>query len=266
MSIIAALRPYGTVAALIHKPMKRSLFNAGMTGVVAIALSFNLVSCSRPTKSAETTLTPQAAVPEQTQATPTALATPEAAASAASQPAEVAEAAPVGQPETQPASQPAKSAPSLVAPPPAFEVVPSEAKEAAATLTDVPLPPVVQPYSSDELFAAGSGGCGMSLWRAEGSYSDGSILFSGIGEGPQLLMKLDGKFVTLERIEGNGEEFYGQFAQQRFRNLNGDIEVMTEVKLGAEGEIESVEIDSGRVVVTRNKVSQEIAVKGDAGC
>lgn len=150
--------------------------------------------------------------------------------------------------------------------PPAFEVVSDDAKAAASTLSNDPLPLEVQPYSGDELFAAGGGGCGMSLWRADGSYADGSVLFNGIGDGPQLLMKLNGKFVTFERMDGSGEEFYGQFAQQRFRNLNGDIEVTTAVELGAEGEIESVEIAQGLVVVTRNGVSQEIAVKGDAGC
>ena len=164
-----------------------------------------------------------------------------------------------------PTASPPKPA-TLAVKPPASEVVPDNAKSAAATLTDTPLPPTVQSYSSDELFAAGSGGCGMSLWRAEGNYNDSSVLFSGIGEGPQLLMKLDGKFNTFERMEGSGEQFYGQFAQQRFRNLAGNIEVETEVKLGAEGEIESVAIDEGRVVVTRDGVSQEIAVKGDAGC
>lgn len=154
----------------------------------------------------------------------------------------------------------------LAVQPPASEVVPDDAKAAATTLTDAPLPVVVQPYSGDELFAAGGGGCGMSLWRAEGSYQDSSVLFSGFGEGPQLLMKLDGKFVAFERIEGSGKEFYGQFAQQRFRDLAGNIEVTTDVELGAEGEIESVAIDKGRVVITQDEVSQEIAVKGDAGC
>ena len=150
--------------------------------------------------------------------------------------------------------------------PPTSEVVPDDAKAAASTLSNAPLPMEVQPYSTDELFAAGSGGCGMSLWRAEGSYGNDSVLFSGMGEGPQLLMKLNGEFVTFERMEGSGPEFYGQFAQQRFRNLNGDIEVTTEVELGAKGDIESVEIDQGKVVLSRNGVTQEIAVKGDAGC
>lgn len=247
VSIIATLKSGETIAALIQKPMKQSFFNAGIAGVAAIALT--LASCAIQAEQAETTPASEAAVPELAPAIPAEQTEAKATA-----------------PTSQSEAAAAKPTPSFVATPPASEVVPSDAKEAAATLTDAPLPTVVQSYSGDELFAAGGGGCGMSLWRADSSYNDGSILFSGIGEGPQLLMKLENKFVTFERMEGSGKEFYGQFAQQRFRNLNGDIEVMTEVELGATGEIESVEIDKGRVVVTRNGASQEITVKGDAGC
>ncbi len=224
--------------------MKTSRFKAGVT-VVAIAATLNLSGCIL-----------RADQPEGMSATA------DPAAAVLNNDAEPSVAAPVVATET-----PAPESPKVLeVQPPASEVVPDDAKAAATTLTDAPLPVEVQSYSGDELFAAGGGGCGMSLWRSEGSYSDSSVLFSGIGEGPQLLMKLNGKFVTFERMEGNGQEFYGQFAQQRFRNLNGDIEVATEVELGAKGEIESVEIEQGRVVVTRNGVDQEIAVKGDAGC
>lgn len=255
MATLEPLWAWGTAIAQLHKPMKKSRFNTGMMGV-AIAMALSLSSCIPQPKPAQPA--PEAATPSQSPATPG-----EQAANSAVDENQSAAGASAPPPKATPSSP---KPPILAVKPPASEVVPADAKSAAATITDTPLPLTVQSYSSDELFAAGSGGCGMSLWRAEGQYNDSLVLFNGIGEGPQLLMKLDSQFVTFERIEGSGEEFYGQFAQQRFRNLAGSVEVVTEVQLGAEGEIESVAIDGGRVVVTRDGVSQEIAVKGDAGC
>lgn len=223
----------------------KTQIKAAAWGLVWI-LGFNLAGCARPLEQ------------ETPVSSPPAKMAPEPAASAPTKP-EPMVTAPATAAETLETVQ-------LNVQPPASEVVPAEARAAAANLAQAPLALELQPYSRDELFATGSGGCGMSLWRAESDVDRGAVLFSGIGEGPQLLMKINGRFVAFERIEGSGEEFYGQFAEQRFRNLNGDIEVVTQVTLGQKGEIESVAIDGGTVTLTQNGVSQEIAVKGDAGC
>lgn len=250
---------------LIHSPAKAAGVSAS---VVAIAAMLNLSGCSPRLDSAEpASNAPDPSTPSlknSTSSLKNEADPPETSAvastPAASQPPDSANL------QTSQAQQASSSADEFNVQPPASEIVPAQAKAAATTLLDPPLPLQVQPYSVDELFAAGGGGCGMSLWRAEGSFEDDSVLFSGLGEGAQLLIKLNGEFMPFERIEGNGETFYGQFAQQRFRNLAGDIEVTTEVELGAKGEIESVEIERGQVVLTQKGVSQEIAVKGDAGC
>lgn len=246
---------------------KGSMAKAGVLWV-AIAATLSFSGCAPSADSAGDLPTPaqptETASNSETEAATEPVTAPETTAQNATEP-ETTEAATTKPETTKPETTESETTKLEVQPPP-FEVVSDDAKAAASTLTNDPLPIEVQAYSGDELFAAGGGGCGMSLWRADGNYADGSVLFNGIGDGPQLLMKLNGKFVTFERMDGSGEEFYGQFAQQRFRNLNGDIEVTTAVELGAEGEIESVEIDQGLVVVTRNGVSQEIAVKGDAGC
>lgn len=240
--------------------MKKSLCKTGIMGLaIATALGLSsLGSCARQPELTQTT-TPAS---EESQGPASSAST--SSGEPSSKPSDNATAASASPAKTTPVVS--QAPPTMAVKPPASEVVPADAKSAAATLTDAPLPLMVQSYSGDELFAVGGGGCGMSLWLAEGTYSDSSILFSGMGAGPQLWMKLDGQWATFERIEGSGTQFYGQFAQQRFRNLSGDIEVMTETELGADGEIESVAIDRGRVVVTQDGVSQEIAVKGDAGC
>jgi hypothetical protein len=238
--------------------MKKSLLNAGGNvgvkvgiGGWAIALGFTLLACSR---------SPEQAAPAPA---PFEKVAPGATASVSPK-AEPVEDAPA--PKAAPKASGGEK-PQIKVQPPASEVVPPEAQAAAAGLGKTPLALQLQPYGSDELFAVGGGGCGMSLWQADSSDRKSVLLFSGMGEGPQLLIKLEGEFVALERIEGEGEEFYGQFTQQRFRNLNGDLEVVTQVKLGKAGEIESVAIAAGTVTLTKNgAASQAIAVKGDAGC
>ena len=117
----------------------------------------------------------------------------------------------------------------------------------------------------DELFDAGSGGCGMSLWPAGSKPQEGLMFFNGIDSG-SMLMKINGQFVNFEKESGVGEEFYGQHLQQTFSNADLDLIVETDVVLGELGEIESVEISSGTVSLISGESREEIAVVGDAGC
>jgi hypothetical protein len=130
--------------------------------------------------------------------------------------------------------------------------------------------PEIGTFTFDELDLAG---CGMSLW-APGSdpRADGVYLFNGI-EPPSgapegtMRMKIDGDVVKFQRTETAGDEYYGQFTQQTFESLDGDLsaEVGTEVvSEGPDPEVMGVE---GTITVI-NSDGQETTVEavGDAGC
>ncbi|MBF2001010.1 MAG: hypothetical protein IGS38_09860 [Synechococcales cyanobacterium M58_A2018_015] len=127
-------------------------------------------------------------------------------------------------------------------------------------------------FSPEELFQQGSGGCGMSLWRAgDDPRTDGMLFFNGLETGSNTtqataLIKLDGEFVRLQRTRASGEAFYGQAPVQIFRDASGEIQVEVMVKRGAAGEIESVGISKGLLRVKQLQHLVETAVVGDAGC
>ena len=126
-------------------------------------------------------------------------------------------------------------------------------------------PVEVSTYTSDALFEAGGGGCGMSLWNPDESFRDGLLFFHGLGDEPALML-LDGSLQALSRTAGSGEAFYGQQSEQTFETDDGAISVQVSVTLGDPGEIESVEISDGEITVEAKEQRQEIPVIGDAGC
>ena len=130
--------------------------------------------------------------------------------------------------------------------------------------------PDIGTFAFDEIDLAG---CGMSLWAPGGDpRADGVYLFNGI-ESPDgapegtMRMKIDGDIVKFQRTETAGDEFYGQFTQQTFESLDGDLsaEVGTEVvSEGPDPEVMGVE---GTITVIDSD-GQEATVEavGDAGC
>ena len=126
-------------------------------------------------------------------------------------------------------------------------------------------PPEVTPFTLDDLFEQGDGGCGMSLLQSGAAPGQGFLFFNGLGD-KAALMKINGEWVRLQRTATSGEEFYGQATSQTFVSEDGLLTVETEVTLGAEGEIESVEFSDAVLRVTSEEQTVEIAVEGDAGC
>ena len=119
-------------------------------------------------------------------------------------------------------------------------------------------------FTIDELFDAGSGGCGMTLLPVDAEPGK-FLLFNGI-EPNSMKMIVNGSWMTFDKEAGEGEEFYGQHLKQTFSNADLDLIVETEVVLGEPGEIESVEISSGTVTLVSGESREEIPVNGDAGC
>lgn len=140
--------------------------------------------------------------------------------------------------------------------------------------TSQPADPAVSPtpapefnwslFTRDELFDAGSGGCGMTLLPVNAE-QDQYLLFNGVESG-SMKMKVNGAFVSFEKEDGEGQEFYGQQLKQTFSHAELDLIVETDVVLGEPGEIESVEISGGTVSLVSGNSREEIAVLGDAGC
>lgn len=128
------------------------------------------------------------------------------------------------------------------------------------------LPIEVGTFTTDELFDAGGGGCGMSLWKAKTNFQQaGFLFFHGLEDSPAFMV-FDGKMTNLSKTAFKGENFYGQHTEQVFMTEDNKISVEVNVILGAEGEIESVSIPSGTITVTTEDKTQEFSVVGDAGC
>lgn len=125
-------------------------------------------------------------------------------------------------------------------------------------------------FTADELFAAGSGGCGMALAPAEEVLEDsatpGNILLFHSVDGSPMLMKINGKMVPFTLEEGRGEAFYGQTLSQTFSNAEMNLIAVVDVDLGEEGELESINIPSGSLQLQAGSDTIAIPVEGDAGC
>ena len=134
-------------------------------------------------------------------------------------------------------------------------------EDSAEPVTELPQ---IESFTTDELFEAGGGGCGMSLW-SEASEVRSFLLFNGVDD-DSMLMKIDGEFVKFRRTDFAGEAFYGQYPSQTFLSEDGTIRVEVNIKQGAAGEIESVAISEGRLRLERDGNKVEFAVAGDAGC
>lgn len=123
---------------------------------------------------------------------------------------------------------------------------------------------IIEPYTLDELFAYGGGGCGMSLLLLKSEPGQGFLFTHGIDEEPALI-KVEGEWVRLERIETEGAEFYGQSTSQTFMSEDGSIRVQTEVTLG-ERQGEAIGFTDAILRVKQGDIEVEITVQGDAGC
>lgn len=128
------------------------------------------------------------------------------------------------------------------------------------------LPIAVDTFTVDELFEAGGGGCGMTLWEPETNPRvDGVIFFHGLGDA-MAFMVFDSEISKLSRTAASGEEFYGQQVAQTFITEDGAITVQVNVTQGAPGEIESVSIPDGKITINTQGQTKNILVVGDAGC
>ncbi|RZM79824.1 SH3 domain-containing protein [Leptolyngbya iicbica LK] len=122
----------------------------------------------------------------------------------------------------------------------------------------------VDAFTTDELFAMGSGGCGMTLWPAD---QPGSFIFFNGLPSESMWMKLDGTMTEFRRTAASGPEFYGQSATQSFVSNDGQFEVDVTASVGSEKGYESVNIQQGQLIlegVPGGPVN--ITVVGDAGC
>ena len=128
------------------------------------------------------------------------------------------------------------------------------------------LPIEVGTFTMDELFEAGGGGCGMTLWQAANNVpQEGLLFFHGIEDDPAFMV-FDNQMTTLSRKVGEGKDFYGNKTEQKFVSQDQAITVQVNVNLGNKGEIESINIPSGEIIVTTQGKIKEFAVMGDAGC
>ena len=139
----------------------------------------------------------------------------------------------------------------------------NEQSETSALATSKP--PQVNSFTLDELFEQGAGGCGMSLLKPGAAPGEGFLFTHGMDAEPAL-MKIDGAWVWFQRTAASGERFYGQTTSQTFSNDDGSLIVETEVTLGEEGEIESVEFSDAVLRLTYDGQTIEIDVEGGAGC
>ena len=122
--------------------------------------------------------------------------------------------------------------------------------------------PRVGDFTLNQLSGAG---CGMTLWQPKRSNNNRFIFFNGL-QPNSMEMMIDGKMTKFRRIKATGQQFYGQKTSQTFRSQDGKTVVDVNVKLGAKGEIESVQIKQGTLRVTKNGQQTTIPVVGDAGC
>jgi hypothetical protein len=116
-------------------------------------------------------------------------------------------------------------------------------------------------------------GCGMTL-RAPGSdpRADGVYLFNVMESPPgtpeaTLRMRINGNIVSFQRTEGAGEEYYGQFDQQAFTSVDGDLtaEVNSEVTSRPENS-EVFGVKGTITVIGPDGQTTSVEAIGDVGC
>lgn len=120
----------------------------------------------------------------------------------------------------------------------------------------------IDSFTTDELFAMGSGGCGMTLWPVD---TQEYIFFNGL-EDTGMWMKLDGDMTQFRRTSASGPEFYGQAGSQSFVSLDSTTEVQVTVNVGSEKGYESVNVEQGTLRLETPNGATEITVAGNAGC
>ncbi|MGD1862603.1 MAG: SH3 domain-containing protein [Leptolyngbyaceae cyanobacterium] len=121
----------------------------------------------------------------------------------------------------------------------------------------------IEAFTTDELFAMGSGGCGMTLWPvdAPGDF----IFFNGLPD-TSMWMKIDGTMTEFRRTDASGPGFYGQLASQTFVSNNGAIEVRVRANAGTEEGYESINVEQGELILEDAGGETQVTVVGDAGC
>ncbi|WP_264327358.1 hypothetical protein [Romeriopsis navalis] len=138
--------------------------------------------------------------------------------------------------------------------------------QASATANAAVAAPQVGTFTADDLFKATGGGCGMTLSQPGKSlYQGGAVFFHGMKDEPALML-LNGQLQKLQRTAASGTEFYGQTTDQTFATQDRAITIQVQVTQGKKGEIESVEIPQGVILMTSQGQTSQIAVVGDAGC
>ena len=120
----------------------------------------------------------------------------------------------------------------------------------------------IDSYTSDELFAVDSGGCGMTLKPAG---REQFIFFNGL-ETDSMWMKLSGTMTQFRKTAASGEEFYGQSTNQSFTSLDGSVQVDVSVQPGGELGYEAMRVESGTLQLENAGDVIEVPVEGDAGC
>jgi hypothetical protein len=120
----------------------------------------------------------------------------------------------------------------------------------------------IESFTTDELFASGAGGCGMTLLQPG---QGGFVFFNGVEPG-SMRMKFDGQMQTFTRTSQSGEEFYGQAPNQEFTNQDGGTRVSVSVVQGDQVGPEVFRIDQGSIQVERAGEVIELDVVGDVGC
>ncbi|PZO43292.1 MAG: hypothetical protein DCF19_04910 [Pseudanabaena frigida] len=128
-----------------------------------------------------------------------------------------------------------------------------------STFTDI------NTFTIDELFAAKGGGCGMTLQAKAAKGTKNFLFFNGISPN-SMLIKINNKMTRFSLVEAVGNDFYGQKNFQIFVSEDKKIEVRIAVVQGQRGEIESLGISTGVMLVKTGDSFQELAVIGDAGC
>lgn len=166
-------------------------------------------------------------------------------------------------PSTPKAEQPPETVATAAPPPPPSPIVSASPTPAAPETTVAQ--PNVGSFSTDELFAQGGGGCGMTLWQPELVQQGQYLLFHGMDDAP-MWMRIDDQMVQLQRTAATGEAFYGQKTTQSFATTDGRVQVDVNVTLGEPGEIESVSIPAATVDVKQGAKTVAIKAIGDAGC